>query len=232
MKPWMKAVFWACLGGGIGFFAGWQVGNDRGNKRLESIQVNEWSAYEAGYNKALHDHDIVKHGETWEDIRKKMIEEYGGDTDGDELFVQPEEEPEMPEDPPEIGDEEDIEEVPELHPQHMIPQLITEDAYYTNPWNYDQEHLNYYETDEVLYNRETRKVIKNKDEMDQIIGIGMIFNFYLKDGEALDAIFVRNDTMGVIFRIDRFDASYQDEIVGVNAPEYEEDEDFTEEDLD
>ena len=227
MKPWMKAVFWAGLGGGIGFFAGWQVGQ-KGRRKLTDAE--EERAYNDGWQDGYEARSSAS--EALEKLEQYRGGAFGNDTDGDELFVQPEEEPEMPEDPPEIGDEEDIEEVPELHPQHMIPQLITEDAYYTNPWNYDQEHLNYYETDEVLYNRETRKVIKNKDEMDQIIGIGMIFNFYLKDGEALDAIFVRNDTMGVIFRIDRFDASYQDEIVGVNAPEYEEDEDFTEEDLD
>ena len=227
MKPWMKAVFWAGLGGGIGFFAGWQVGQ-KGRRKLTDAE--EERAYNDGWQDGYEARSSA--AEALDQLEQYRGGAFGNDTDGDELFVQPEEEPEMPEDPPEIGDEEDIEEVPELHPQHLIPQLITEDAYYTNPWNYDQEHLNYYETDEVLYNRETRKVIKNKDEMDQIIGIGMIFNFYLKDGEALDAIFVRNDTMGVIFRIDRFDASYQDEIVGVNSPEYEEDEDFTEEDLD
>lgn len=227
MKPWMKAVFWAGLGGGIGFFAGWQVGQKGRRKLTDAEEERVYNdGWQDGYEARRSDAEAL---ERLEQYRGGSL---GNDTDGDELFVQPEEEPEMPEDPPEIGDEEDIEEVPELHPQHMIPQLITEDAYYTNPWNYDQEHLNYYETDEVLYNRETRKVIKNKDEMDQVVGIGMLFNFYLKDGEALDAIFVRNDTMGVIFRIDRFDASYQDEIVGVNAPEYEEDEDFTEEDLD
>ena len=60
--------------------------------------------------------------------------------------------------------------------------------------------------------------------MDQIIGIGMTFNFYKSDGEVLDAIFVKNDTNGVIYRIDRLDAAYMDEIVGKDAPEYLEDE--------
>lgn len=223
MKPWMKALMWVGLGGGIGFFAGFRIGKGRENKTDAEADAIYNDGWHDGYEQGAH----VSEG-------LENLRQYRGDvdTDGDELFMPPEEDPEMPEDPPEIGDEKDIEEVPELHPQHMIPQLITEDAYYTNPWGYDQETLNYYEADEVLYNRDTRKAIKNKDEMDQAIGIGMIFNFYLKDGEVLDAIFVRNDTMGVLFRIDRLDTAFEDEIGGANVPEYEEEDDFTKEDLD
>lgn len=230
MKTWMKVLTWLGLGGGIGFFAGYQVGTERGNKRLENIQMSEWAAYEGGYNQALRDEHIVKHDETWEDARR-AFEEYraqNGLLQDEGETVEPDE-PEMPEEIPVIGDEAEIEDIPELHPQHMIPERITEEEYYANPWGYDQEQLMYYEGDRVLFNKDTRSAITSKDDMDQVIGIGMIFSFYQKDGEVLDAIFVRNDTMGVIFRIDRLEDCYDPE----NNTEYEnEEEDDTEEDLD
>ena len=217
---------WAGLGGGIGFFAGLQVGNERGNKRIENIQASEWSAYEGGYNQCLRDCGIVKYGgQTWEDVRKELEEYRARDAartsfNGDHVNVVTEEDPPMIEEEPLIGDEEEIE-VPELHPQHLIPVQITEEEFYENPWGYDQESLIFYELDEVLFNKDTRKALTTKDEQDQIVGIGMLFNFYLKSGKSLDVIFVRNDTMGVIFRIDRMDAAYTDE--GAD-PEYEEED--------
>lgn len=217
MKTWMKILMWAGLGGGIGFFAGYQVGN----KRNENAQMDERPAYEEGYNQALRDSGLIKPEETWEDIKKEMEDYRGGDSDGDAVTVISDDDPPMVEEPPVIGDEEDIEEIPELHPQHLIPEQITEEEYYDNPWGYDQEQLVYYELDEVLFNKDTRKALKKKDDQDQAVGIGMLFNFYLKDGETLDAIFVKNDTMGVVFRIDRMEAAYTDEM---DIPEYEEDD--------
>lgn len=223
MKTWIKILMWVGLGGGIGFFAGLQVGS----KRSAVMETEHWeAAYNNGradgYAKAVEDN---KNKNAWEEVTpqivKSSIKEYRGDFDGDRITVIPEEDPPMVEEPPVIGDEEDIEDVPQLHPQHMIPVQITEDEYYANPWGYDQESLIFYEMDEVLFNKDTLKAMTTKDEIDQVIGLGMTFNFYLKDGETLDVIFVKNDTMGVIFRIDRIDAAYQDE--GAD-PEYEEED--------
>ena len=220
MKPWMKVLMWLGLGGGIGFFAGYHLGRERGDRQIAEIQMNEWASYEGGYNQALRDNGIVKTTETWEDA-KIALEKYRG-----EQSEEPEED-EIPEElvPPVIGDEKDIEEIPYPHPQYFVPEQISEDEYYANPWGYDQEQLYFYELDEVLYNKETRKAIKDKDTMDQVIGIGMTFNFYKSDGEVLDAIFVRNDTTGTIFRIDRLEAAYTDEIDGGDSPEYEAEDD-------
>ena len=210
MKTWMKVLMWLGLGGGVGFFAGYQVGAGKTQKAYEDGIAD-------GYSDGLKAYRPIA-------VQNTIKEYRGGDFDGDSVQVTTEEEVEMPEETPVIGDEEEIEEIPELHPQHLIPEQISEEEYYSNPWGFDQESLYFYELDEVLYNRETKKAIKDKDAMDQVIGIGMTFNFYKKDGEVLDAIFVKNSTMGVIFRIDRLEASYMDEIVGANAPEYEEDE--------
>lgn len=221
MKTWMKILMWVGLGGGIGFFAGLQVGS----KRSAVMETEHWEAVynngrTDGYAKAVEDNKNAWK-EVTQQIAESAIKDYGGDFDGDHVNVTAEEDPPMVEEPPVIGDEEDIEDVPQLHPQHMIPVQITEDEYYANQWGYDQESLIFYEMDEVLFNKDTRKAMTTKDEIDQVIGIGMTFNFYLKDGETLDVIFVKNDTMGVIFRIDRIDAAYQDE--GAD-PEYEEED--------
>ena len=210
MKPWMKILMWLGLGGGIGFFAGYQFGVRTEKSRSEEREQHAYYAWRV---------DEVT------DQAMDALDNYrGGDFDGDHVCVIPDDDPPMVEEPPVIGDEEEIEEIPELHPQHMIPEQINEEDYYNNPWGYDQESLVYYEMDEVLYDKDTRNALKTKDEQDQVVGIGMLFNFYLKDGEALDAIFVKNDTMGVIFRIDRLDAAYTDEIDGGDSPEYEEDD--------
>jgi hypothetical protein len=208
MKNWMKILMWAGLSGGIGFFAGYQIGAREKGKA-------ERAAYEEGKSDGFYD-CAVNSGEyldAFENVRK----EYEGTTQDE-----PEdEEPPMPEEPPTIGDEAEIEEIPQLHPQHLVPVQITEEEYYENPWHYDQESLIFYEMDEVLFNKDTREAMTTKDDQDQVVGIGMLFNFYLKDGESLDTIFVKNDTMGTIFRIDRMDAAYMDE--GAD-PEYEEED--------
>lgn len=206
LKPWMKALMWFGLGGGIGFFAGYGVGMRTGNSTAAKMMNDA-------------DEDVYEARRKLQET-KDALDLYSGGKHVED----PEEEAEMPEDPPEIGDEEEIEgrTIPELHPQHLIPERITEEEYYENPWGDDQEQLLYYEGDRVLFNKNTRKALKTPDAIDQAIGLAMILSFYRKDGEVLDAIFVRNPTMGVIFRIDRLEASYEEE---GGDPEYEEDDD-------
>lgn len=208
MKPWMKVLMWLGLGGGIGFFAGYQMGARKAGE-----------AYNDGYSAGIENRE-----KTAESDRKEASDAMD-DYRGGENLDGPVEDVEMPEEAPVIGDEQDIEEIPYPHPQYFVPEQISESEYYANPWGYDQEQLYFYELDEVLYNKETKKAIKDKDAMDQVIGIGMTFNFYKSDGEVLDAIFVRNDTTGVVYRIDRIEAAYTDEIVGGNSPEYEAEDD-------
>ena len=240
MKPWMKILMWFGLGGGIGFFAGYQVGQGKKTNHYDSGYDD---GYSYGYEEGKRDERVHKVDDSFAAMVEaaNAMNRYSGgfgpsEKGTDEAVVQhckdfmracgvnPDEDPEMPEEVPVIGDEEEIEEVPELHPQHMIPRAISEQEYYDNPNRYDQESLLYYTEDQVLFNKDTRKAITSKDEMDEVVGIGMLFSFYKKDGEVLDAIFVENATMGVIFRIDRIDAAYDDPISGANADEYEEDD--------
>ena len=216
MKQWLKILMWCGLSGGIGLFAGIQIGTAQERKRIDDLQINEWSAYEGGYNQALRDKEK-------EEEANDSLDLYAG---GTYIGTEPEEEDgEMPEDPPVIGDEKDIEEIPELHPQHMIQELITEEEYYANPWGYLQESLTWFTEDNVLYNNDTRASMRTQDEIDQVVGIGMKYAFYYKNGEVLDAIFVKNNTAGTLYRIDRVEDSSGSPTSGVDAPEYEEDED-------
>ena len=227
MKTWMKVLMWLGLGGGIGFFAGYQVGQ-RGAKQ---------NAYNAGYDQAMSER-LMMQVEKAEETLKDAINEYsGGDFDGDEQLPEftnkyisvpvAEEDPEMVEEVPVIGDEEDIEEVRQLHPQDMIPELITEDEYEANPWQYDRELMRYYGMDETLYNMATRSVIKDQDE---VVGVGTLFGFYPTPDnlEGTDVLYVRNDTLGVLFKIKHLDAAYADVTSGALSPDFEEEEDETE----
>ena len=241
MKTWMKILMWLGVGGGIGFFAGYQVGHKAGAKeKVEELQVDEDKAFRAGYNKAygempyedgyhqaLVDAGAIKYDKQPEPTVDYLNQYRGYDFDGDEVNlveIKPEEEDaDMPEEKPIIGDEEEIESVPQLHQQHFIPEQITDEEFYQNPWNYDQESMIFYEIDGVLFNKDTQVALTNKDDIDQAIGIGMTFEFY-KNGETIDTLFVKNDTIGMLFRIDRIDAAYTDIVSGAGAPEYDEEE--------
>lgn len=226
MKTWMKIAMWLGLGGGIGFFAGYQIGQKSMNQAVYNTGYN--TGYQARreemYDKAMRGLKKYAGGEEGEEEARAVIRDCEREA----------EEAEMPEDIPVIGDEEEVE-IPQLHPQDLLPVQITEEEYYANPWGYDAERMLYYEGDQVLYNCNTNTAIEDKSTADETIGIGMIFSFHHNDGEILDAIFVRNDTLGVIFRIDRVDGCYSDPIEALDpvAPdgENEEEEDFSDEDL-
>ena len=221
MKEWTKILMWIGLGGGIGFFAGYQAGHKVGSRDVwKQIEYKDAEnekvlkrAFDNGYDAGYFRGCLTANNERYSNA-EEALKDYAGNPE-------PEEDPPMVEEPPTIGDEAEIEEIPQPHPQHLIPELISEEEYYDNPWGYDQESLIFYELDEVLFNKDTRKALTSKDEQEQVVGIGTLFGFYLKDGETLDAIFVKNDTMGTIFRIDRMEAAYIDE--GAD-PEYEEED--------
>lgn len=234
MKAWMKVLMWLGLGGGIGFFAGYQIGGHTARK----------DAFEEGYSSGKHDLFVETIHEACDGMAgiaeasanaAKAIEQYRGEiglhdiqpeTEDDETLwsFTPSEEPEMPEEPPVIGDEAEIEDIPELHPQHMTQRQVTEEYFYSNPNNFDQEDLLYYEGDDTLYNKDTRKAIDKKDEIDEVLGIGMLTNFHMK-GADLGTIFVENPTMGMLFRIDRVEDAFGDILSGVVTEEIDEEDD-------
>lgn len=221
MKAWMKILMWVGLGGGIGFFAGYQVGaKDKGR--------TERMAYEQGKSDGFY--DCAQNEGEYLNAFEKVRKEYEGlgdkDNDNTETVkrIQEEEDPDMPEEVPVIGDEDTIEEIRELHPQDMAPVLITESEWNENPWNYDKETMGYYSLDDKLYNFATRSVIKDNDE---VVGIGNLYGFYgtQENPGGKDIIFVRNDCLGTLFKIGFFDSALNDITGGADSPEYEEEED-------
>ena len=224
MKTWMKIAMWLGLGGGIGFFAGYQIGQRSSDKEHEDD-------YSTGYHDA---EQAYQARNQYTDVNSHLNEYRGEDFDGDSILARPfdksvllEEDPPMPVEPPVIGDEEDIEVEPirQLHATHMNQKQITEEDYWENPWQYDKEELIFYEGDQALLNRTTRERYTSMDEIEQTIGIGMITAFYPSGKEDLDTIFVKNDTAGVLYRIDRIEESLGDILSGADAPDYEEDDD-------
>lgn len=200
MKPWMKIIMWLGLGFGIGFFAGEQVGEHRAEK--EKPEQPEVSA------------------ELYVGPARDAMEEYrGGDTDGDEVLTGYVPGFEPADDDPDMPTEEDIQidpEIPQLHPQHLVPEIIGEEEYNANIWNYDLENLLFYEMDEVLYNETTQTIIENPED---VIGHGTLFEFGGDPNNPVDTIFVKNDTYGVLFRIDRIDAAFCDAVDGSFPPD-------------
>ena len=65
-------------------------------------------------------------------------------------------------------------EIPQLHPEHLIPEIIGEEEYNLNIWHYDLENLIFYEMDEVLYNETTQSIIENPEDVTERRTMGEI----------------------------------------------------------
>lgn len=219
MKAFMKVLMWLGLGAGLGYFLGDQIGYKRG--------------YEEGKNHEQYIERMRKELNEEPPVEKQLKEYLGGDHDGDAIeiwagdnIVSPptDEDPDMPTEE-EIAIDEDI---PQLHPQHFVPEIIGEEEYNANIWNYDLENLVYYEQDDVLFNETTQAPIEHPDE---VIGIGTLCEFGGDPNNPTETIYVKNETYGTLFRIDRVDAAFCDAVDGSCGPEDdEEEEDFTKDD--
>lgn len=216
MKPWMRILVWFGLGGGIGFFAGWQAGALQERKAADEeterlIKRNrELAAQVRG--------DIQKAEKTEmpemlnADRVKEIIQrEYGADTDGDESFVDPfdEDEPEMPMEEPEFDDplEDEEEEIPQLHPEDLLPHPITEDEFNRNSKDYEICHLLYYADDDVIFDPDREEQWTHPD---QLLGIGWMALFGGRPGQETYEIYIENDTMGCLYKVTRIDDSFHD----------------------
>ena len=202
MKPWMKILVWFGLGAGLGFFAGQQVGKKQGEKEYEQSLVENTEAYERAEAEA-----------------NEALDGYSGDSD--EVYT---EESYAESDDPEMPTEEDIAidpDIPQLHPEHLVPEIIGEEEYNLNIWQYDLETLLFYEMDEVLFNERTQSIIENPDD---VIGIGTLFEFGGDPNNPVDTIYVKNDTFGTLFRIDRIDAAFCDAVDGTCGPDDDDEE--------
>lgn len=217
MKPWMKYALWCFICGGFGVFIGDRIGYRRAMKeKAEPIKE---------INSADDDEELT---ELYEQERKFMnaLHEYAANLDKPDETAS-EEDPEMPMEEPVI-DEEDI---PQLHPEDLKPEIINEDEFNINYWHYDLENLLFYSMDEVLYNERTQSVIENPD---QVVGIGTLFGFGGDPNNPTTTLYVKNDTFGTLYRIDWLDAAFCDAVEGLCPPEDdppEEEEDFTQDDF-
>lgn len=192
MKPWMKILMWLGLGGGIGFFAGYQVGQ-KVNDKVRDEELQECSK---GYREQCDNCEDRKEAKAARAQREYSGED-GAPTDDD---------PEMPEEEPKIGDEELVES------GSVMVEFLTEEDYYDNLSGIDQEELIFYTEDEVLFNKNTNSKLTN-DEIQKAFGCQTVSDFSMIyfGNDKCDSCFVLNHLIPMEFRIDRMDAAYIDD---------------------
>lgn len=225
MKPVLRALVWLGLGGGIGFFAGWQFGEKRAKK--EALDTLNEKTNEIR-DRLMEDknRNIAELKDRYEKERKEMRAQYeaavdavrsykgyDGDTDGDSATViVPEEEPEMPMDEPEMPedvldeDEDEEEEIPQLHPQDILPHAISKGEFLENRDGYDIVDLDYYTDDDVIFDP---KAEEKWTHPEQLLGIGWKTLFISAKGlRDVVEVYIQNDTMETLYKITRIDDSF------------------------
>lgn len=223
MKLWMKALIWLGLGGGIGFFAGYQVGAhvkeevlDDLNERLNNAEKRN-DLIEGNY--AVQIEQAEKSSES-EILRLKeqlrianeavgAMRQYKG-IDTEQLpFRDEEEDPEMPMDEPEMPDdplEEDgeDEEIQQPHPEDFRPYGITRGEYLANERGYGLKELDYYTDDAVIFDPKEEEKWTHPE---QLLGIGWKARF-ISTGTPVSEVYIQNDTMGMLYKITRIEGSF------------------------
>ena len=221
MKPWMKALVWLGLGGGIGFFSGYRLGCIQREKEM----ANDWNLDEIKkeYEKQLKTvrDESIKAAEHQRDIYEKALDavrqykgedemimsagqiamDISGDFDGDEMVMEP---------PPEIPDidlPEGEEEIQPLHPEDLLPHAISRDEYVRNEKGYDKIQLDWYTEDNAVFDpREEEKWT----HPEQLLGIGWNSLFIGRSGKLdVPEVYIMNDTMEAIYKITRIDDSFE-----------------------
>lgn len=208
MKPWMKILMWLGIGFGIGFFSGEQVGQAIERKRNEEPDQQEdiQETYsQSAVKNILNEYSGEENNKDISSIEgiEAILGQTSTDAEVDDAFEMPTEE------------DLKIPDIPQLHPTQLVPELITEDEYYTNPWGYDKETMIFYEIDDVLYNESVQDIEQNPDD---VVGIGTLFEFGGDPNNPIDTIYVKNETAGTLYRIDRLDEAYIDAVAGMAGP--------------
>lgn len=217
MKTWAKILMWFGLGCGVGFFAGERIGAVHERKCLDKERYEREPVERANYQQV-------------EEYRK-AISEYKGETFDDDIPQMPTyEEIEIPnvlEGDQYVEDHADAiatvpADVPPIHPQVFVPQIVTEEEFYRNEWDYEECHMTFYEIDEVLYDDQTQSIVENPDD---VIGVGTLFGFGGDPNNPVESLFVINETFGTRYRIDRLDEAFCDAVDGSCAPDEDDDDD-------
>ena len=218
MKPVLRTLVWLGLGGGIGFFAGWQFGEKRKTKEMADAIEDARLETKEHYLRILRE-DAEAHKKYKEEIRAQYeaavdaVRSYQGYDNVDAATVIVSEEvPEMPMDEPEMPadvldeDEDEEEEIPQLHPQDILPHSISKAVFLQNESNYDVVDLDYYTDDDVIFDP---KAEEKWTHPEQLLGIGWNLHFISAHGQPrISEIFIQNDTMETLYRITRIDDSF------------------------
>ena len=218
MKMWMKALVWLGLGGGIGFFAGYQVGCRKAEKDLQDIQelVDRINSNQDEMDLLINKHkaEMAEMRHQFEDALDAQREYLGGKDD--EIISEGQVEMDLEEDPeedvmaevPEMPEDilpEEAEEIQPFHPEDLRPFAITAAEYRQNPHGYDLIELDYYTEDCVIFDplREEKWT-----HPEQLLGLGWKAMF-ISTGKPVREAYVQNDTMENLYKITRIDDSFE-----------------------
>lgn len=225
MKTWMKILMWFGLGASVGYFAGAQVGAAQERKRRAELEESRAKRKPVPLNKPLDMEDIKNKIDLF---RQAQREYAGGATEGlEEILRKPATDDDDVPPMPTVEELEIDADIPQLHPEDLAPEIISEEEFNANIDKFDIETLLFFELDEVLYNEATQSIVEYPD---QVIGVGTLFEFGGDPNSPVDVIYVRNRTFGTYFKIERIDDAFMDAVDGTagpedDAPEKEEEDD-------
>ena len=231
MKPWMKALVWLGLGGGIGFFAGYQLGYNKDKSEITAAYgqqlTQDQHRMKDSYDKEMHNMRV--HYEQVLDA----IRSYKGWGDEEPVVndiptPDPEEDPEMPMDEPEMpedvldedegsgalvdewhdAEDEEEDEIPQLHPEDIRPYGISKGEFLRNEKGYDIVELDYYTDDGVIFDPKREEKWTHPE---QLLGIGWDARFISAKGlRDVVEVYIQNDTMETLYKITRIDDSFSE----------------------
>ena len=213
MKEVLKVLLWLGLGGGIGGFIGYNIADNKRDKEMADCCTECQHNCENCEAKKIYDEAQKEIME--EDRAEGARQEYAGVT----VEAATDEEPDMPEEKPEIGDEDIVGNDPA-----PIIEIIDEDEYYRSD-GMEQESLIFYMGDKRLWNQDSRSELKGDEILRSLgatdgNGVGMMYFFRDKDGDIPGEKFVRNNLLAYKFKIDRIDGSFEEE----HGEEYDEED--------
>lgn len=229
MKAWLKVLVWLGLGGGIGFFAGYQAGYQKDKKEVfeQANELLNQKDRDAENRIAMRERAFERAMEAEREACRMAVEavkDYAGIKD-DAVISEgqismeelDEEEPEMPMEEPEMPDDsyldredeedEEEEEIEQPHPEDFLPRTISEAEFRQNPEGYDVTDLDYYTDDDVVFEPKREEKWTHPE---QLLGIGWKAGFIGGKGIPLDTIYIRNDTMGMLYRVSRIEDSFSE----------------------
>lgn len=227
MKMWMKALVWLGLGGGIGFFAGYQVGCRRTEKDVQEESDEKMRAYEEWCRDQWDQRVAQAREETLRENKAKIDElrrqyeealdaqrEYLGGKDDEivsegqiemDLEEDPEEDVDVMDEVPEMPEDIDVIEAEPFHPEDLRPFAISASEYRQNAHGYDTVELDYYTEDCVIFDplREEKWT-----HPEQLLGLGWKAMF-ISSGKPVTEAYVQNDTMEILYKITRIEDSFE-----------------------